>query len=825
MMIFIVGVIAIIYVLTVGYITLSLRSEAIEEGWKLVNTAAHQKAREIETVLNEDIAVARTMATAMKAIVNLPEKQRIQARRDIMVDVLKSNPKYEAVWMSFELWTIDPSWTKPYGRERATYYLKGDEIQEHIRLGNIDGDPESGLYTEIKKDHKEIIGEPYEFAAYGGQSDKQLLGVSPAAPIMIDGKFGGLIGTDMFLSDFESMSEIDFFDRGFAFLVSNQGIVISHESDEFTNKPVDSLTFDSEEEDIKAKISSGEGFTFSAKDSYFGNEEVLIAFAPIQIGQSEYPWAVGLEIPIKEITQPITRAFTITSIVALFGLLILIAITYWIASNIANSLGKSRDLLQKIAAGDLDPGNTLSIDSRDELGHLALAVNKLMNELVKKSDFAEKVGQGNLNHEFQVSGDRDMLGYSLLRMRSNLQSVITDTNDVIKRAGEQGHLYNSRIEASWETGAWKELTDSINRLLDSITVPFQQINAVVNAMAEGDLTTRFDGEHYGDIATVSYNLNKAIDNISELLNEIITGAGTVADAASEMLHVNEEMSLNTREIASSISEMSNGAQNQVVKVDESSRLVEGIMRSTNEMGDQANNINKAAQAGVDSSDAGQKLVRKVGFSMKDIAAFSRDTYDSIQVLTKRSNEISTVLSVITEIASQTNLLALNAAIEAAQAGDAGRGFAVVAEEIRKLAEDSRKSAREIEKLITDVQNDVETASTAMEMMKSSVSSGEEATGHASDAFNEITESSSKTLLMTEEIRKRVQQQIDSIKNVVMITESVVVIAEETAAGTEEIASSATELSAGMESSGSKSQELAVLAEQLNHKLSQFKLKR
>ncbi len=824
MMIFIVGLIAVVYLITVSYITLSLRNEAIDEGWKLVTTAADQKAYEIQTILNEDIAVARTMATAMKAIVDLPEEERNEARKKVMVDVLKSNPKYEATWMSYELWTIDPDWDKPFGRERATYYLKDGEVQEHIRMGNLDGDPESGPYIESKRDGKEAIDEPYEFAAYGGESDELLLGVSPLAPIMIDGKFGGLIGTDMFLNDFKTMSDIDFYERGFAFLVSHKGRIISHKSEKYGNQLIDSLDFsDWDVEEVKAKIINGESFRMETRDGYFGDEKVIVAFAPIQIGYSDRPWTVGLEIPLKEITAPITQAFIVATIVAFIGFLGLIIITYWISANIATSLEKSSALLQKLAKGDLDHENRLNINSKDELGYLAQAANELMDELVKKSEFAERVGKGDLLHEYEVAGERDMLGYSLLRMRQNLQTVINEINTVLTQAGEQGELYSSRIETSWEEGAWQELTYAINKLLDSFASPFQQFNAVVNAMAEGNFSTRFEGDQQGDIQQVAANLNKAQDNISELLNEITSGAVIVAESAAELLAVNEEMSVNTKEIASSIAEMSNGAQNQVSKVDESSRLVENIMQSSNEMGGQADTINGAAQDGADSSEKGQKLVRKVGFSMKDIAAFTNDTYDSIQVLTKRSNEISTVLSVITEIASQTNLLALNAAIEAAQAGDAGRGFAVVAEEIRKLAEGSKKSAREIEKLINDVLNDVQTTSSAIEMMKASVKNGEEATGYASDAFKEITDSTVKTLSMSEEIRKRVMNQIDSIKNVVTITESVVVIAEQTAAGSEEIASSASELSAGMESSGNKSQELAVLAEQLKNKLSHFKL--
>jgi methyl-accepting chemotaxis protein len=196
----------------------------------------------------------------------------------------------------------------------------------------------------------------------------------------------------------------------------------------------------------------------------------------------------------------------------------------------------------------------------------------------------------------------------------------------------------------------------------------------------------------------------------------------------------------------------------------------------------------------------------------------------MKILMDRSKEITRVLGVITEIASQTNLLALNAAIEAAQAGDAGRGFAVVAEEIRKLAEDSRTSARQIEQLINDVTKDTQTASKSMEDMNNRVQLGDKASKEAASFFNEIADTSQHTLLLAEEILNASKLQQSSIQSIVSITENVVVIAEETAAGTEEIASSATQLSAGMSNYLSKSKSLSEIATTLSKGVGKFKLK-
>ena len=96
---------------------------------------------------------------------------------------------------------------------------------------------------------------------------------------------------------------------------------------------------------------------------------------------------------------------------------------------------------------------------------------------------------------------------------------------------------------------------------------------------------------------------------------------------------------------------------------------------------------------------GKELTDDLVLQMNEISVGAEKVAQTMESLEKKSTEINKIVEVITGIATETNLLALNAAIEAARAGDAGKGFAVVAEQVRKLAEDSKQAADQINDLI------------------------------------------------------------------------------------------------------------------------------
>ena len=492
-------------------------------------------------------------------------------------------------------------------------------------------------------------------------------------------------------------------------------------------------------------------------------------------------------------------------------------------SSIAGPLSKIQEVAFDVSQGEFkDTGFDNISKNKGQLSVIAGSLQKHIITIRETVDFASAIEKGDFTLEYELQGENDRLGISLKSMRDQLNAIMNETNNLVKEASEKGKL-QARINIDDKEGAWKTLGEALNNLLESFSQPLMVMNRIVNSMATGDLTLRYDAEAKGDILNMAQNLNTALNNIDGLLHQISKSATTIDDSSAEMKCSSDEMTINTDEIASAIGQMSNGAQTQLNKMDESYKLIEGILDSSDQMGSQAENIHNSAKQVSESSEKGMRVVNDVAESIKTISGYSQKTDQSIKVLTDRSKEISRVLAVITDIAAQTNLLALNAAIEAAQAGDAGRGFAVVAEEIRKLAEDSRKSATEIETLVNDVQRDTEETARAISEMNHSVKCGEETLKTAVSSFKNINDSSNQNLEFSENILEATKKQMEDINEVAKITEGIVVIAEQTAAGAEEVASSSSELSSGMGSNNEKTQKLVEIAESLREGLSMVKL--
>jgi methyl-accepting chemotaxis protein len=207
----------------------------------------------------------------------------------------------------------------------------------------------------------------------------------------------------------------------------------------------------------------------------------------------------------------------------------------------------------------------------------------------------------------------------------------------------------------------------------------------------------------------------------------------------------------------------------------------------------ARDANKIAERAGESSNRGLLIVEEAATEMTKVADSVKDSAQHVQTLGEQSHQISSIVNVIKEIADQTNLLALNAAIEAARAGEQGRGFAVVADEVRKLAERTSQSTREISTMISSIQSGTETAVDSMRDGSERVKGGVELAQQAGASMADIREGASHVLSAVAEITNALQEQNIATQHVVNNVERIATMAEQNSTETDDIAKTALSL--------------------------------
>jgi methyl-accepting chemotaxis protein len=243
-----------------------------------------------------------------------------------------------------------------------------------------------------------------------------------------------------------------------------------------------------------------------------------------------------------------------------------------------------------------------------------------------------------------------------------------------------------------------------------------------------------------------------------------------------------QVASSTTEIAATIEQQSRTTSQQASSVNETTTTVEELGASSRQSAEQADASAAGAKEALAIAENGLRSVEQTTQGLNGLKESVRGIAEQIMRLSEQTGQISSVTAVVADIANQTNMLALNAAVEAARAGEQGKGFAVVASEIRKLADESKKSAERIYQLVSDVQAAMNsTVMVTDEGTKTANSSILLAEGTA-DAFNSVAEAVSNVFLNNQQIALSSKQQAVAVQQIVSAMNAINLGSKETAAG-------------------------------------------
>ena len=329
-----------------------------------------------------------------------------------------------------------------------------------------------------------------------------------------------------------------------------------------------------------------------------------------------------------------------------------------------------------------------------------------------------------------------------------------------------------------------------------------------------------NGHEFNQIA---YEYNLMIDATAELIGHVQTNSAKVDEMSTSLLDLSKQTDRAIDEVAQTItgiadvtSSQAQETQESVTKLEELSKVIDELNESVQQMNAESDESAKINQNNMNTMDS---VNSNWVAELDDMKALSQ----SVQNMNADIQDITKIINVINEISRQTNLLALNASIEAASAGEAGKGFSVVAAEIRKLAEQSAASTKEIEDIIDNIKNQ---STEMVDKTNSSVEGGQKQSKLIQEAIKSTLEVFKRNQKMAQKVAgvAEASEKIEEVQGKVLEgLESISASTQENAAGTEEVSANAEEVLATMDEFTQHVADLHQIAEQSDEQANRFKL--
>ncbi|MHB8821955.1 MAG: methyl-accepting chemotaxis protein [Pseudomonadaceae bacterium] len=547
--------------------------QAQDEALQTLQHLGGKYAGEIRAEFTKALEAARGMATTFAvAKMSAADNGGLEIGRDqvnaVLLNVLKSYPDFNGTYSCWEPDAIDGQDALFAGTQNGNneqtgrftpYWTRGADgkiaVQPLVEYDTLDKHPngvlKGGWYIGPKENRRESVLGPLPYIVQG----KQVWLATLSVPIVVNGRFMGVAGTDYNLDFVQKISQEvsgKLFDgQGEVAIISDQGLVVAESRHPNLIGEHFKQVLPDDWQAALGSIQKGEEL------AQLDDSGMVIVFAPIELGRTGKPWSMMLKID-KDIvlakaaaleaemqTQSSRSMLQQIGVGVFISLLAVIAL--WISSrSVALPIRKAAQLAGAIQRGDFS--QRLAHRSADEVGQLSASLDRMAESLQQQVHVAERISQGDLTVDVRLASDGDQLGLALRRMVDNLNELVSQVqlssaliND---KAGEVTRLSHDLSGGATESAsAVTEISATINQMASQIRQTSEYAGEANSLSRHSEQSARGGNELMATLKGAMQEINQSgqdITNIIRAIEEIATQTNLLAlNAAIEAARAGE----------------------------------------------------------------------------------------------------------------------------------------------------------------------------------------------------------------------------------------------------------------------------------------------
>ncbi|OEU53970.1 MAG: chemotaxis protein [Desulfuromonadales bacterium C00003096] len=677
--------------MTTERVTAVQQKGALDQLKNLAGDQAGKVQAEFDIALDAARTMAHTFEVGKKPGPN--GKPVLQIGRDqlnaILLNVLENNPEFNGTYSCWEPNALDGRDAEfATGKDgnnavtgRFTPYWNRDSngniaVQPLVEYDTYDKHPngvlKGGWYITPREKHVESVLDPFPYIVQGRKVWLTTLSV----PVMVDGKFYGVAGTDYDLTFVQHLSEKVDKDlmkgQGEVAIISYDGLIVAHsEKPELIGQHFKAALADGWESALKT-VQAGE--SVANMDEASG---MATALGAIELGRTGRPWSVMIRISEDVIlaeAHALDAALEERSDAATMwqgsvgGIVTLIALgLIWLAArSIARPIREAAALADTIGAGDLS--QRLQIQSADEVGQLSTSLNAMADGLEQKAQIAEKVANGDLTMNVDLASDKDVLGRALSKMVDRL-------NDLLGQVQKSSEQINSGST---------QVSDSSQTLSQGATESAASLEEITASMTEMASQTKLNAENANQANSLSKGAQNAANRGSKLMTGLVDAMGDInrsGEDISKIIKVIDEIAFQTNLLA----------LNAAVEAARAGQHGKGFAVVAEEVRNLAGRSAKAAKEtaelienSAEKTRNGNDIVEKTEAALKGIVAGTTKVSDLVAEIAAASSEQSEGISQVNQGLNQIDAVTQQNTANAEESAAASEELASQATQLQGL---------------------------------------------------------------------------------------------------------------------------------------------